>query len=486
MLQTPFLTEFFVGLPITGMMKFRNLTNNSVYIEDIDLHVPFESVDKVYDISTDDVKKSFAFQNMVICGVLSVTESGTSRIEKNLIRLSEKQKERGKSVVKEEEPRMPSGTTPEVIIKGHFYEAGGYAKVNRNLALGLAALGVKTEINPISMRRNDLNELEVRQMAALKKRVGGRAIRIDSIIPTFTEVSPRSPYRVLYTTIEAASVPQQIIDICNIYDEIWVTSDFCKDVLKKTGAKKEILVMPPGIQTQLFHEKHEPHIFRPSLKPFVFCSLFGWSYRKGWDALLRAYLGEFSGNDPVSLLIVSRFQYASERSEIIKIEIDKLIKKYGGSNPPHIARCSRVIPEYELPRIYRACNAFVLPSRGEGFALPICEASLCGLPVIATNHSGQTMYLNGDNSVLVDIDRMEQITRGTMHVHYWDGQSFPYLKSQEFIDNLQGAMRDVFVYRKEATDRNKLLQNDIKKNYSIEASAVRVQKRLEEIWRKIA
>jgi glycosyltransferase involved in cell wall biosynthesis len=466
-------------------MKFINLTKNSVYLEDINRHIPFETEDTEYEIDLENIKKSFSFQNMVVLGAFQVKEYGDSRIEKNLIKMAAQIEDKKKNRTdKEEEPRMESGTSPEVIIKGHIYDASGYGKVNRNLAFGLASLGIKVEIKALNEKRNDLNELEVRALSQFKKKVGKNAISIDSIIPSFSERS-HSKYRVLYTTIESSSVPDQTVQVCNSYQEIWVTSDFCKEVLVKHGVNKPIHVFPPGIQTKLYNEDAVPHVFRPALKPFVFCSLFGWSYRKGYDALLKAYLKAFTGDDPVSLLIISRYLYASERSGIIKEEIDKFIKKYGGSNPPHIARCRRVIPEYELPRIYKACNVFVLPSRGEGFGMPICEASLCGLPVISTNYSAPTMFLNGDNSILVDIDHLEKIQKGMMHVHYWDNQMFPSLKTDKFIDNLSGAMRDVYEYQDEAKQRNKNLQKLLIKDYSVSASSLRIKKRIDEIWANI-
>lgn len=467
-------------------MKFRNTTQNSVYLEDIDRHIPFEGLEAVYEIGLEDIKKSYSFQNMVILGAFAVDDFGLSRIERNLQRLAvEFQIKKQNDKKEEEEPRMSSGKSLEVIIKGHIYDATGYGKVNRNLALGLASLGANVEIDPLNTARNDLNEMEVRALAPLRRKIGGHAIRIDSIIPTFSEISARMPYRILYTTIEATTVPDQIGKICEQYDEIWVTADFCKEVLLKKNVKRPIYVMPPGIHTGLYNENAQPHEFRPALKPFVFCSLFGWSYRKGYDALLKSYLKAFTGDDPVTLLIISRFQYASERSGFIKDEIDKFIKQYGGNNPAHIVRCRRVIPEYEMPRIYRACNAFVLPSRGEGFGLPYCEASLCGLPVFSTNHSAQTMFLKGDNSVLVDIDHLEKVQKGWMHVHYWDGEMFPCLKTDAFIDNLAGAMRDVYECYDEAKDRNRNLQKLIKRDYAFAVSAQRAKDRLDEIWEKV-
>ena len=47
--------------------------------------------------------------------------------------------------------------------------------------------------------------------------------------------------------------------------------------------------------------------------------------------------------------------------------------------------------------MYRGADAFVLPTRGEGWGLPIAEAMASNLPVIG-NFSGPTAFLTDDNS----------------------------------------------------------------------------------------
>ena len=58
-----------------------------------------------------------------------------------------------------------------------------------------------------------------------------------------------------------------------------------------------------------------------------------------------------------------------------------------------------------LAEMYRGADAFVLPTRGEGWGLPIAEATASGLPVIATNFSGPTAFLTDDNSYPLRVAR---------------------------------------------------------------------------------
>jgi glycosyltransferase involved in cell wall biosynthesis len=44
----------------------------------------------------------------------------------------------------------------------------------------------------------------------------------------------------------------------------------------------------------------------------------------------------------------------------------------------------------DFPRFYKAGDALVLPTRGEGWGRPQVEAMAMGLPVISTNWSGIT------------------------------------------------------------------------------------------------
>ena len=347
-------------------MKFINHTGQSVHLTDIDLNVTYLEDLSPQDISLNLVKKSRNFRQMVLLGLFSISEHDGSPFEKSL------KKQEGKLENKMEKTEVEGKNVDEIEVKirGHFYEAGGYAKVNRNLAIALHDKGMNVKIDPTAQNIVDISSEEISRLAPLRKNVGKNAIVIDSMVPSFGNMLG-GKYKILYTTVESDTIPQQFVDCLNMYNEIWTVSDYCKEVISKY-VDREIIVMPNSVDNKLYNENVEPYEFSPSLNPFVFVSVFGWSYRKGYDALLRAYLEEFTAEDPVTLLIVSRYQGKTNRSDKIKDTINDYIQKYAPENAPHIARFSKVISEEDMPRVYKACNSFVLFSRGEGWGLPYC------------------------------------------------------------------------------------------------------------------
>jgi glycosyltransferase involved in cell wall biosynthesis len=130
-------------------------------------------------------------------------------------------------------------------------------------------------------------------------------------------------------------------------------------------------------------------------KPFVL-SVSNPQPRKNIPLLIRSFyralprLPSWSGN----LVLVGNVK-AGWGVEAIQQEIDK---------QPELAK--RVIrpggvSDKDLGCLYSACEAFLFPSTGEGFGLPVLEAMQCGAPVICSDSSALP-EVAGNAAILVD------------------------------------------------------------------------------------
>ena len=68
------------------------------------------------------------------------------------------------------------------------------------------------------------------------------------------------------------------------------------------------------------------------------------------------------------------------------------------------------VDDADLPALYSACTAFVLPSLEEGFGLPAIEAMACGAPVIVSDR-GALPEIAGPGATVIDVDGEEGAAR---------------------------------------------------------------------------
>lgn len=321
-----------------------------------------------------------------------------------------------------EEPDPPPPPAPPPGARGvdfHSYGWGpsGFAAASRNLMIGLLRAGV--DVNWLHwVPEPDRAEVYPQDRAILEG-IETDALRHDRAIvfhpPSHTsgqeylDAYSRAYVRVPYANItmfETDMVPVQWRRTIETASRLWVPSAFNLETFVAGGVPREMIdLVPLGLEVENL-DLDGPTLDLPERRAVAFVSVFEWTYRKGWDILLRAWAQAFTRSDDVCLFVRTSFR---------ALDIEATIRNYlrgAGFDPARVAPIvvlPKKLSQADLAALYRSADAYILPTRGEGFGLPYLEAMALGLPVIGTAWSGMTDFVDARTGYLIDA-RLVQIT----------------------------------------------------------------------------
>ncbi len=170
-------------------------------------------------------------------------------------------------------------------------------------------------------------------------------------------------------------------------DFIMTPSEFARQSFLARGFDHDkILKVRYGVDLELFLPF--PDRTFSSTPTILFVGAIG--FQKGIPYLLETVRNLRAKGKPLRLKLIGRMEKDFEgwlRSNPLRSEIDE-----------HIP----FVPNNELAIHFRGADVFVLPSVQEGLALVIAEAMACGLPVVATENTGASEFIeSGKNGIIV-------------------------------------------------------------------------------------
>lgn len=145
-------------------------------------------------------------------------------------------------------------------------------------------------------------------------------------------------------------------------------------------------------------------------KRFVFYNISQFAAKKGIDALLRAYFGEFHGQqEDVVLMLKTYIGMVGRQNEQEKLRAYVDSVKQGMRLPPDgyppVMIVTKTLSEKQMKKLHRTGDAYVCSSRGEGWCIPAFDALAYGNKLITTLWGGMgefamtSEYPNGHSTV---------------------------------------------------------------------------------------
>ena len=206
--------------------------------------------------------------------------------------------------------------------------------------------------------------------------------------------------RVTYTVFESDTLPLGWAENLRRSELVLTASAWGAEILRRELGATPVAVVPEGVDPVLHHQWNRPTDLRPWRRHeradapleecFRFLAVGKFESRKSYGELIAAFCLAFPDRPDVRLQLRLHNPFdPGYRERVQQLDLADLAGRVllvdGAGGEP-------LSPE-AMADLYRSSHAFVFPSKGEGWGLPLIEAIACGTPFLATHCSGQQEYL---------------------------------------------------------------------------------------------
>ncbi|MBX6330001.1 MAG: glycosyltransferase family 4 protein [Pseudolabrys sp.] len=201
----------------------------------------------------------------------------------------------------------------------------------------------------------------------------------------------RNKYVIGYWAWELPDVPPDWRHGIPFVHEIWVPSAFTADAVRQIAGDRPVRVVPHPVA--LRGPAAGPRVPRPD-RPFTALLIFNMASsfaRKNPLAAINAFRKAF-GDDVSARLIVK-----TSNGRQFSTGISSIKEAIGTAH--NIVLIDRTMSAGEIEALYHESDIVMSLHRSEGFGLTLAEAMLRGLPVVATNWSGNVDFVNAENGI---------------------------------------------------------------------------------------
>lgn len=268
------------------------------------------------------------------------------------------------------------------------------------------------------------------------------------------------------------------ISAINRMDLVIVPSEFVKNVFANTGEVKTKIVVIPEAFFDAIVKPELPQLdldIPTNFNFLVFGQITGnnpENDRKNTFYTVKWLCEQFKDNPDVGVVIKTNTgrQTVVDRIRTTNMLAQLTLEVKKGAEFPKIYLLHGDMSDDEVAALYRhpKIKALVAPSRGEGFGLPLLEAAVSGLPVMATGWSAHTEFLGKGKYIKFDY-RLEQIHQSRADNQIWmPNAKWANVKEDDFKHRLKKFVDSPEMPQQWARE----LAETLKKQYSFDTVAL--------------
>jgi glycosyltransferase involved in cell wall biosynthesis len=274
--------------------------------------------------------------------------------------------------------------------------------------------------------------------------------------------------KIVWGIFESTRLPPSYLSKLEGFDRVWVPSAWGRDTLISNGfSGLKIDVVPEGVNPKIFapiatkagwHDR--------SNRPFRFLTIGKYEERKCYPLLLDAFGATFGNQSQIELMIKADFFLNHHRKR------QQLEGEVASRNLRNVSLVWGDWPQTALSGAYQEADAFVLPTRAEGWGLPLIEALACGTPVLTTYHGGQSEFLSALSGKFREIAYSMTPIRDPEFLRYWPGiDALGGEWAEPDFDSLCAGLSEVIKSHSLWTERARAASEIIRRDFSWERAA---------------
>ena len=309
----------------------------------------------------------------------------------------------------------------KVVLRAPVLTRSGYGTHARQICRFLLEKHEKNEIElfikavpwgvtPWLLNRDMQNGLVGKIMDRTLEHKGEFDVSIQLQLPN--EWDPKlAKYNVGMTAgVETDKCNTAWIDAINQMDKVLVPTEFVKKTFLNSGdVKTDVQVVAESYDEEMASCNKPLQVdFDTNFNFLIFGQITGNnkdSDRKNIFYTIKWLCEEFAEDKDVGIILKTNMGRATKIDKRIVVNtFGKILNEIRKTSFPKLHLLHGDLTNSEVAQLYKhnSIKAFVLLSRGEGFCLPMLDAAVSGVPVIAPKHSGYLDFMKYGKFIEVD------------------------------------------------------------------------------------